>query len=230
MTVAAFLTLSVAISRGSNAAPHSIQAAVREYIDANMPWPPGTARVDFLSASGESATVLQNRADTFRIEPAGNSDFIGDMVFLVRFFKDGSAVKTESVRTKIEVARNVVVAARALPVGSILTGADIRTAQKWVRRIHPQALASVEETSGKMLTVQVSEGAELFTSMLKDVPLVKKGKMVKIVFDNGLMRIATVGLPEEDGIAGSIVRVRNITSNKIIYARVLGDSVVGIEY
>ena len=81
-----------------------------------------------------------------------------------------------------------------------------------------------------MLTVQVSEGAELFTSMLKDVPLVKKGKMVKIVFDNGLMRIATVGLPEEDGIAGSIVRVRNITSNKIIYARVLGDSVVGIEY
>jgi len=66
--------------------------------------------------------------------------------------------------------------------------------------------------------------------MLKEIPLVRKGKMVKIVFDNGPMQIVTVGLSEEDGVAGNIVRVKNITSNKIIYARVLSDSVVGIGF
>jgi len=65
--------------------------------------------------------------------------------------------------------------------------------------------------------------------MLKDVPLVQRGKIVKIVFDSGPMRIVTVGMPEEDGMAGAIIRVRNVTSNKIIYARVLGDSLVGID-
>jgi len=66
--------------------------------------------------------------------------------------------------------------------------------------------------------------------MLKEIPLVRKGKMVKIVFDNGSVHIVTVGLSEEDGVAGNVVRVKNITSNKIIYARVLSDSVVGIGF
>jgi flagella basal body P-ring formation protein FlgA len=76
--------------------------------------------------------------------------------------------------------------------------------------------------------IQVASGAELLATMLKEIPLVRKGKMVKMVFDNGSMQIVTVGLSEEDGVAGNIVRVKNITSNKIIYARVLSDSVVGI--
>jgi flagella basal body P-ring formation protein FlgA len=42
------------------------------------------------------------------------------------------------------------------------------------------------------------------------------------------MRISTVGIPEEDGIAGSMIRIKNITSKKIIYARVLGASLVGV--
>ena len=44
------------------------------------------------------------------------------------------------------------------------------------------------------------------------------------------MRIVTVGLSEEDGVAGNIVRVKNITSNKIIYARVLSDSMVELDF
>jgi flagellar basal body P-ring formation protein FlgA len=207
---------------------HSIHAAVQQYIKANMPWPPGAVRLDFLSEETESVTL--NRNITLRIEPSGNQDFIGDMVFLVKSFKGGTLIKTESVRTRIEVLRDVVVAARALPTGTILADSDVRMIQKWVRRIHPQSLSSFETTTGKRLIMQVASGAEILATMLKDTPLVKKGKMVRMVFDNGLMHIVTVGLSEEDGVAGNIVRVKNITSNKIIYARVLSDSLVGIEF
>lgn len=221
------IALAGAVQSGA-AASYPVQEAVREYIEANMSWPPGTVRVDFLTA--ESEMVPQNRNLAFRIEPAGNSDFIGDAVFMVKFFKNGNLIRTESVRTKIEVSRDVVVTARALSTGTVLTDHDVRTVRKWVRRIHPQSLTSVDEAAGKRLVTQAPAGAEIFAFMLKDTPLVRKGKTVKIVFDNGPMRITTVGVPEEDGVAGSIVRVRNITSNKIIYARVLSDSLVGIEY
>jgi len=140
------------------------------------------------------------------------------------------SVRTESVRTRIEVLRDIVIAARALPAGTVLTDSDVRTIQKWVRRIHPQSLTSLDTTSGKRLTIQIASGTEILATMLKDTPLVRKGKMVRMVFDNGLVHIVTVGLSEEDGIAGNIVRVKNITSNKIIYARVLSDSLVGIEF
>ena len=204
------------------------RTAIREYIEANMPWPPGSVRVDFLSKEPES--IPQNRDLILRVEPAGNQDFIGDMVFLVKSFKDGNLLRTESVRTRIEVLQDVVTAARGLPAGTVLAESDIRTVRRWVRRIHPHSLPSMEATSGKRLTMQVASGAEILATMLKEVPLVRKGKMVKMVFDNGSMQIVTVGLSEEDGVAGNIVRVKNITSNKIIYARVLSDSLVGIGF
>jgi flagellar basal body P-ring formation protein FlgA len=204
------------------------RTAIREYIEANMPWPPDTVRVDFLFDEPES--ISQNGEVTLRVEPAGYQDFIGDMVFHVKSFKDGNLLRTRSVRARIEVLRDVVTAARGLPAGTVLTERDIRTVRRWVRRIHPQALPSMEAASGRRLSIQVAAGAEILSTMLKEAPLVRKGKMVKMVFDNGPMQIVTVGLSEEDGIAGNIVRVRNITSNKIIYARVLSDSRVGIEF
>lgn len=204
------------------------RAAIREYITANMPWPPESARVDFLSEEPESSSQVRDLI--LRVEPAGNQDFIGDMVFLVKSFKGGSLLRTESVRTRIEVLRDVVTAARSMPAGTVLTESDVRTVRRWVRRVHQHSLPSMEATSGKRLTVQVASGAEIIATMLKEIPLVRRGKMVKMVFDNGPMQIVTVGMSEEDGIAGNIIRVKNITSNKVIYARVLSDSIVGIGF
>jgi len=221
------VALGFGIAQAEQTGSCPVQTAVRAYIDANMPWPPGTVRVDFLS---EEAASPRDKSITLRIEPSGNGDFLGDTVFLVRFLRNGALIKTESVRARIEVLRDVIVAARTLPLGTVLAGNDVRLSRKWVRRIHPQAVDGLEAVAGKRLTTQVPAGTEILAFMFKDAPLVRKGKLVKMVFDNGPMQIITVGLPEEDGIAGSIVRVRNVTSNKIIYARVLSDSLVGIEF
>jgi flagella basal body P-ring formation protein FlgA len=217
-----------AVSHAAKPAPQSILGGVQEYIESNMPWPPGSARVDFLSDNTEFLPLPANI--TIRIEPAGKPDFIGDMVFLVKSYKGGSLVKTEPVKARIEVLQDVVVAARSLPAGTILKTGDLSMTSKWVRRIHPQSLTSPEEASGKRLTVHASPGAELLATMLRETLLVRKGKMVKMVFDNGSMQIVTVGLSEEDGSAGNIIRIRNVTSNKIVYARVLSDSLVRIEF
>jgi flagellar basal body P-ring formation protein FlgA len=223
--------LSIALLSAAFDAAHAepiFRRAVREYIAANMTWPPESVHVDFLSEEPES--IPQSQDLLLRVEPAGNQDFIGDMVFLVKSFKGGSLLRTESVRTRIEVLRDVVTAARSMQAGTVLTENDIRTARRWVRRIHPQSLASMEAVAGKRLTIQVASGTEILATMLKEVPLVRRGKMVKMVFDNGPMQIVTVGMSEEDGIAGNIIRVKNITSNKVIYARVLSDSIVGIGF
>lgn len=213
---------------GDLGAAATVEGAVREYIEAQMPWPPGTARVDFLSARGDKSPL--EGGVTLRVENAGPPDFIGDAAFLVRHYRAGNLLRTETVRTRIEVMRDVVVTAKTLATGTVLNQGDFQLSRRWVRRVHPQALVSGEEAAGRRLAVQLAAGAEILASMLKEVPLVRRGQMVKIILERGAMRIMTVGLPEEDGVAGSIVRVRNITSNRIIYARVLGDSLVGIEF
>jgi flagella basal body P-ring formation protein FlgA len=93
----------------------------------------------------------------------------------------------------------------------------------------PDAVSDLNEAIGKRLTSQLRAGAALSARMLRDAPLVRKGQMVRVLFDNGSMQISTIGMPEEDGAAGGMVRIRNLTSNKIIYAKVLGDSLVGVD-
>lgn len=210
----------------ANASP-SIHETIREYIDSHMPWTHGAVRVDFISK--EPDISAHRKEATFRIEPAGNADFIGDAAFLVRISINGTLLRTETVRTRIEVLRDVVVAAKMIRSGAVLTGQDVRLTKKWVSRNMPDALSSLEEAIGKRITLPARPGMELLARMLKEVPLVRKGQMVRVLLDNGSMRITTVAMPEEDGTVGNMVRIRNITSNKVIYARVLGDSLVGVE-
>lgn len=218
------LLIPAAVPATANTLMHE---SVREYIETNMPWPQGTVRVEFISPEPEIPTRSKDMA--LRIEPAGNADFIGDAAFIVRMSENGKFLRTETVRTRIEVLRDVVVAARQIRSGAVLTEQDIRLTKKWVRRNMPDVLSCSEDAIGKRITAPARPGIELSTTMLKDAPLVRKGKLVRVLFDNGSLRITTIGIPEEDGTAGNMVRIRNVTSNKVIYARVLGDSLVGID-
>jgi len=209
----------------AKAAP-SVHEAVRDYIETHMPWPQGTVRLDFTTS--EPALSAGRYETILRVEAAGAADFIGDTAFIVRIYAGGTLLRTETVRTRIEVLRDVVVAAKMIRSGSVLTAEDVRLAKKWVGRNMSDALSGLEEAIGKRITMQVHPGVEISARILKDAPLVRKGQVVRVLFDNGSMRISTVGIPEEDGIAGSMIRIKNITSKKIIYARVLGASLVGV--
>lgn len=229
-TAALAFALALALLFSTLALAHAkerVHESVREFIEANMPWLPGTVRVDFISPEPE--IPARGKEMILRIEPAGNADFIGDAAFLVRMSAGGKFMRTETVRTRIEVLRDIVVAAKAIRSGAILTDQDVRLAKKWVRRNLQDAVSRPEDAIGKRVTSPARPGMELSAFMLKDAPLVHKGKMVRVLFDNGSMRISTVGISEEDGTAGNMVRIRNVTSNKVIYARVLGDALVGVE-
>src|SRR5574340_1647037 len=126
--MAFFNTESHAMDAGS----YPVHTAVRQFIEANMPWSPETVHVDFLSE--ETASTTLNGNITLRVEPTGNLDFIGDMVFLVKFFKGSSLLRTESVKTRIEVLRDIFVSTRPLPAGTVLTDNDVKIVRKWVRQ------------------------------------------------------------------------------------------------
>jgi flagella basal body P-ring formation protein FlgA len=60
--------------------------------------------------------------------------------------------------------------------------------------------------------------------------MIKRGNVVRIVFDSDDFNITTVGISEEDGAIDKVIKVRNISSNKTIYARVTGNSLVKVEF
>ena len=60
--------------------------------------------------------------------------------------------------------------------------------------------------------------------------MVKRGKLVRIVLENGPLRVTTIGLSQQNGAFGDIIKVKNISSKNVIYARVMGNSLVQVEF
>jgi flagella basal body P-ring formation protein FlgA len=205
-----------------------LATVVKEHIEKNMPWPAESVRIELIS---QLPVIVEGRGKlSFKVESRSREDYLGDTSFTVRIFQNAVLFKEETVRVKIEVLREFVVSNNNLGRDNIITNNDISLQKKWVRSIPLNAISTLEEAIGKIIAVSIRPNTEITRNMLKEVMPVKKGKMVHIVLDNGVMKIMAMGLSEEDGAEGAIVKVRNITSSKIIYARVIGQAKVKVDF
>ena len=202
--------------------------AVTEHIQKNMPWHADTVRIEFLSQL--SAIAADKVGLSFKVSSRSREEYLGDTSFAVRIFQNDVFFKEETVRVRIEVLREFVVSANNLGRDTLITTNDISLQKKWVRTIPINAISALEDAAGKIMCVSIRPNTEITRNMLKELMPVKKGKMVHIILDSGVMKIVAVGLSEEDGAEGSIVKVRNIASSKIIYARVIGQSKVKVDF
>jgi len=130
----------------------------------------------------------------------------------------------------MEALRDVVVSTKALKKDKVITAEDVRVIKKWVRRL-PDKMATVpDEVIGKALMVNIRQNNEIARNIIKEPRLVKAGSAVRIMLDNGNFSIGTMGISQENGVAEALIRVKNASSQKIIYARVVGESLVKVEF
>lgn len=201
---------------------------ITQYIQNNMPWPAESVRIEFLSglpkiqkAKGEMKLHIESRP---------REEHIGDTSFNVRIFINDIFFKEVPVRVRIEVLQEFVVSLKSIPRDSILSENDVTLRKKWVKHIPMNALSSLDEALGKIIIVTVRPNTQIVRSMIKEVMPVKKGKMVQVILDNGAMKMMMSGIAEEDGAEDTLVKVRNLSSNKVIYARVVGQAKVQVDY
>ena len=66
--------------------------------------------------------------------------------------------------------------------------------------------------------------------MVKEPVLIKKGEVVRIVLDNGRMSLMATGVAEEPGVDRQRIRVKNLSSQKTILAKVMAEGLVKVEF
>jgi flagella basal body P-ring formation protein FlgA len=130
----------------------------------------------------------------------------------------------------MEVLKDFVVSARYLTKNKEIAADDVRVVKKWVKRLPPNVITAPADVVGKALTMNLQPDTEITRSSIKALLLVKKGSVVRILFDNGFLNVSTVGISEEDGVTDALIRVKNVSSNKTIYARVTSGSLVKVEF
>lgn len=206
----------------------AIRSVVKAYIEKNMPW--DRDNVHILFPTGVSDVSCPNGGVTYEVRSGHSEEYIGESVFKVVFFKDDNIIREEAVRVRMEVMLDIPVAIRALERDAEIRKEDIKIVGRWFTRMPYSALTNPAEIIGKRAAVGIRPNSEITGSMVKNSVLVTRGKLVRIILENGPMKILSVGLAEENGSRNDIIRVRNTSSNKMVYARVIDNSVVKVEF
>lgn len=201
---------------------------IREHVDQNMIHPAENVRIEFLSALpkiGDASGKI-----SYSIESKVSEEYIGDTTFNVRSFSNAVFLKEDAVRVRIEVLWDFVISLNTIAKSTVLSADNVTVQKKWVKRIPMNSISSLDDAIGKTIIVSIRPNAQITRSMLREVKSVRKGRMVQVVLDNGSLRIIMSGMAEEDGADDTVVKVRNLNSNKILYARVVGPSKVQIDF
>ncbi|MBU8910847.1 MAG: flagellar basal body P-ring formation chaperone FlgA, partial [Desulfobacterales bacterium] len=206
----------------------TIKKYVRTYIEKNISWPKNVVRVEFPSTVSDLR--LTGEKITCRVLSKRNEDFIGNSSFTFKCYENGTFLHGKTVRVKIEIGMDVVVSAKFLRRNVKIEHDDVRLVKKWFNRLPSNIISSPDAVIGMKLRTNVKPNAEITGNMVRAIPMVKRGKPVRIIFENGPMRITTIGLSDQDGLHGELIKVRNVSSKNMIYARVTGNSLVKVEF
>lgn len=219
--------MGAATSSGANRT-YNLGELVNQYVRENSSRSAEDIRMEFPEKLPEVS--LKGEKISHEVSQMGKTVLIGNCHFLVRFFDNGVQIARYTLRADIEVRENYITAVRIIKRNSIVGTDDLQIAERWVRRISLKAISDLDEVVGKRLIVDLAPDREILRGMVKEPVLIKKGEVVRIVLDNGRMSLMATGVAEEPGVDRQRIRVKNLSSQKTILAKVMAEGLVKVEF
>lgn len=198
-----------------------------EYLASNSDkLPKGDIR--FTSIRTPSEVVLPSGEITWRITPSRPT--LADSTSFSIFFKVNNKPSVNcTVRGRVEVIAPVAVMTETVRRGQIILPGQIKLVRKDLISIeHP--VLSLSEAVGMQAAKTLGSGKVVEQDHLTSPPVIESGELVKIIAGRGNLRISTKGVARTAGLIGDTIRVKNLSSNKLIHARVDGPGTVSVEF
>lgn len=126
----------------------------------------------------------------------------------------------------IQNMQQVVVTSDSLSPGTMLSSRNIKLADIDKGKLRGSTFSAVSDIAGARLKRRVRPGTIINESMLC---FVCKGDRVTISAVTGGLSLQVYGIAEEDGTMGETIQVRNMSSDKMVFATVSGTEEVEIK-
>lgn len=147
----------------------------------------------------------------------------------VRVSCEGSKPWTVFVPAQVRIFRPVVVVKTALRRDSIIGAGDVALVEQDVSLLNRGYVAEVEQVIGRKLTRATRTDQVLTPAMLQLAEAVRRGDQVVISARSGGINVRMQGEALSGGTLGEQISVRNLTSQRVIRARVAGPGQVEVE-
>lgn len=135
---------------------------------------------------------------------------------MVRVACNGDRPWKMYVPVEVIVTESVVVAARTLAKGHVLTAADLETAERDVAGLTRGYTTRSADVIGRRLKQQLIEGRVLAPTMMKADIVVRRGQSVTITVRGKSLNINMEGKALMDGAINQRIRVENVASRRVV--------------
>lgn len=147
----------------------------------------------------------------------------------VRVSCEGSTPWAVFVPAQVRIFRPVVVVRTALRRDSIIGAGDVALVEQDVSLLNRGYVTEVEQVIGRKLTRATRTDQVLTPAMLQLAEAVRRGDQVVISARSGGINVRMQGEALSGGTLGQQISVRNLTSQRVIRARVTGPGQVEVE-
>jgi len=213
--------------QGQRISRQELKAIIAGYIGQNLNRLPD-AEIRFTQIRAPETILLPTGKLTYTVTPS-RPEILGSSSFNILFKVDGRVVKNITVRGKLEAMAEVATAAVSLRRGSIISADQITMTRQDIARLDRPCL-SYEKAVGLQAIRTIRPGQPLDARNVAPPPVIHKGEPVKIFASRGALQISTTGIATADGRPGDFIRVKNISSNKLVYCRVDAPGIVTVEF
>jgi flagella basal body P-ring formation protein FlgA len=165
---------------------------------------------------------------TFDVGESSKKRILGSVVLPMTVYVDGKETERIILSAWIDQYQNVVCADRYLPRNSTLKAADLRFERINISKAPRNLITHLNHSVGKRLKQSVKAGQYLRANMLAAPLVIQRGDRVKILVENGPLKIETIGVAKNSGGIGAQIRVENISSKKTVVGRIRDATTVEI--
>lgn len=205
-----------------------IERRAKDYINQQLPWDEDDFEVS-MEYNGRDVVLPAGRVDLDFHMPMGVRQ-TGRIPLYLKIKVNGTIKRRLQLSPMVRVYHDVVKAYRALNRDHVLMTGDVMVERELESYLTRNAATRVEDVVGRKILVSLKQGAVVPMNMLIKPPMVKRGDPVRLLAQKGMLKITVLGIVQEDGFKGGIVKVKNAESKKMVYGRVVDSSTVRVEF
>lgn len=203
----------------------SLLSAIHNFLKENEDKLPN-AEIRFTPKSIPLPFLVPKGELSFEVIPS-NPRILNSSRFSIIIRVDNRVRKNISVLGKIQALAPIAVMQSTLKKGSIITSDDVALAVKDITKLKNPCL-NLQELLGKRLKKTIRAGHAINLRNVEFPPIIKRGQLVKIYYNQGSLQLTATGVAYMDGKLNDVIRVRNARSNKQIYCRVAAPGIVEV--
>lgn len=204
-----------------------LTAAIQKYLEKE--WRQKVATVSVTVLEPADPVTIPGSSASLHVIPSPTEEGPGRRMFRVAV-TNGKSQKTIQVVADVTAMIDAVVPNRFLKANELIDLEDIKTVRMRVHQVNHPFMTNESEVIGMSAARPLPPDVPLRSAFIRPPLAVQKGDRVLIEVQRGGLSVKTYGITKSSGRVGQTITVANLDSGRELTAKVVGPSLVRVEF